>query len=81
MKIYGYYANKMNEEGRRVLTKNYKTIRKHLLQTAEEHAKIAEDVPKKWTNLATHLSVKLHKLSDERKKESSIGLKAALNIS
>ena len=44
MQHYGYYANKMVEEKKRVMDKNYRTLRKHFITTAGSFADITLDV-------------------------------------
>jgi len=58
---YGYYLNKLLEETKRVTLKNYRKMRKHLKQTADEEMNLFKGAAERWAATSGHFMDKISK--------------------
>lgn len=58
---YGYYLNKLIEENRRVHLQDYRKMRKHMKQLADDQATFLREMGSHWSSVSQRLSEKLSK--------------------
>jgi hypothetical protein len=58
---YGYYLNMIIEENRRVNLQNYRKMRKHIKQLADDQATFLREMGSQWSSTSQRLSDKLSK--------------------
>ena len=58
---YGYYLNKLIEENKRMNLQNFKKMRKHMKQLADDQATFLREMGSQWSSTSQRLSDKLYK--------------------
>ncbi len=58
---YGYYLNKIIEETRRVTLKNYRKMRKHMKQVADDQIELFKKCAERWIATSQHFNDKISK--------------------
>ena len=60
---YGYYLTKLIDETKRMNVKNYRKMRKHLKQVADDQADLLKKTSERWAATSQHFSDKISKRS------------------
>jgi len=77
---FGYYTNKLLEGARNMMVRSYRSMRRHLKITADEHVAVMRDMYEKWQAISEHFKPKISKLGKKERSELLYRIKAELGV-